>query len=143
MRKQRRKLNKVILPFEDLPKHPAAGVKHYNFDEGLKEIFPQMTKKRREQLYRDFMRYAIRYDAAVHQRKPIETVPEPDVADVASQIEEDRRTRFSEVMLTDIQKWWEDEISRKRGVSGKKGGLARVRKRQRKKGIKFRLTDFS
>ena len=112
--------------------------RHFTFGEGLKTVFPHVRgKTRREQLYRDFMRYAIRHDHAVHLRKPIETVPEPDVADVSSQIEEDRRNGFSEGMLADIQEWWQAEVSKKRSASGKKGGLKSARKRQEKKCTNF------
>jgi hypothetical protein len=111
--------------------------RHYDFDEALELFFPKMSKSRREKSYADFLRYAARHDEAKELGKQIEAIPDPSADRIRMQIQEDKRFGFSEIVLAnitkDIHEWRTTAISQLRRASGRRGALASVRQRQKKK----------
>jgi hypothetical protein len=113
-------------------------VRKYTFDEGLKRAFPkERSKRKREQLYREFWCFAIRHDHAINlgKKQPDDTIPDPSEATVAAKIEEqnDRHEGLSEQMVKDMQEWRAMQITESRRSSGRKRWIATVRKRKAEK----------
>ncbi len=118
-----------------------ASHRHYEFDEALKLIFPHMSKSRREKLYRDFLRYGFRLAEAERSGQSLDTITERYHDEVAKQLNDDRRLGIGFLTLSDAQQWRKTQVSKQRRTAGKKGALASVRKRRRKK-HKFFLDRF-
>jgi len=123
--------------WQELLDQSANRARDYTFDNGLVRAFPkERSRRKREQLHREFWRYAIRHDHAINsgKKQPDESTPYPSEATVTQKIEDDKQKGLSAFMVEDMSRWREMQIKESRRASGRLGGEKTVERREEKKG---------